>query len=128
MTINSNTEISATVDNHPWFPKTPPSILVTIGEDSRGESYKTLFVDGNYGAVSDIFGFDHISEEQLKRLDAEIDECRENLLKAIIDFADNLLSMREEGEFTEESVETHQRYLESQGVELDDLYANGIAR
>ena len=112
-------EISAEVDNNLWFPKTPPAILVYIGENNMHEDYKTLFVEGNWGAIQDMEGFDSLTDCQLAQLNDEIESCEKEFLSAIESFSYGLLELDEDGIASQESEKERRRYLESEGLEKD---------
>lgn len=108
-------EILAYVDDIAHFPKTPPAILVEIGEDNMHEHYKTLFVEGNWGAIQDMEGFEGLTDSQLAQLNAEIDDCEKEFLSAIESFSYGLLELDADGIASQESEKERQRYLESEG-------------
>tara|TARA_R110000824_G_scaffold354291_2_gene541398 strand:+ start:150 stop:887 length:738 start_codon:yes stop_codon:yes gene_type:complete len=95
-----------------WVEDTEPSIFVNICGESRNESYKNLFIDDDLGAIADIPGMtkantDHpafpdstaLQEFVWKLIDAEKDE----LLKAVLQYAADLVNLDEDGNATPES-------------------------
>jgi len=111
-------EILAYVDKNAWsvwLPLEPPAMLVTLGENNIHESYKTLFVEGNYGAIQDMEGFDRLTDSQLAQLYDEIESCEKEFLSAIESFSYGLLELDADGIASQESEKERQRYLESEG-------------
>ena len=78
-----------------------PSVNVDICGDSRNESYKNLFIDDYLGAIADIPGMTKpiLQEFVWKRIDAQKDE----LLKAVLQYANDLVNLDEDGNATPES-------------------------
>ncbi len=93
-----------------------PSIFVDICGESRNGCYKDLFIDDDLGAISDIPGMvytypDPTALQKLvwKLIDAEKNE----LLKAVLQYAGDLVEFDEDGSATPESRAEVTNFLEA---------------
>jgi hypothetical protein len=96
-----------------WVEDTEPSIFVNICGESRNESYKNLFIDDDLGAIADLPGMTpmdtgnpatYAKPTALQELVGKlIDEEQDQLLKAVVQYAADLVNLDEDGNATPES-------------------------
>ena len=108
-----------------------PHIMVDICGENLAESYKTLFLDGDYGSLHGLRGMGNAicgwSKDMMSLVDNLIDAEQDRLLKAVMQYATDLTVLDENGDITPESRAESLSWLEDNGLKdrLQKVFANG---
>ena len=107
-----------------------PHIMVDICGENLAESYQTLFIDKDLGAIADLPGMGPINSHCLAKQELVsklIDAEQDRLLKAVMQYATDLTVLDENGDITPESRAESLAWLDDNGLKdrLQKVFANG---
>ena len=108
-----------------------PHIMVDICGENLAESYKTLFLDGDYVSLHGLRGMGNAlcgwSNDMMSLVDNLIDAEQDRLLKAVMQYATDLTVLDENGDITPESRAESLAWLDDNGLKdrLQKVFANG---